>query len=327
MKAVQFDRYGPPTVLTCREVDKPVCGPRELLVRVQAAGVNPKDCLVRKGKFRWFTGQRFPQGMGHDFAGTVVSVGRHVDAFRDGDAVYGMTNGWKGRTYAEFLAVRASQSALKPSCLSFVEAAAVPLAAMTALQALRDLGRLAGGGHVVINGGSGGVGTFAVQIARILGADVTAICSERNADMVRALGARHVLDYNRDDIRELDRPVDVFFDVFGNRRFPDVRPLLTPRGRFISTVPGLPILTWGLVSRFLPGPRACMVVVKSRRADLETLAGWIEEGRLSPRVDRVYPLDSVPEAHAYIETRRARGKVVLTVGRGPVGTEAVIEGE
>lgn len=313
MKAIRFDHYGPPTVLACREVAAPVCGPAQLLVRVHAAGVNPKDCLVRKGKFRWFTGRRFPLGVGHDFAGTVEAAGAHVHDFKTGDAVYGMTNGWQGRSYAEFLVAQPSETALKPASLGFAEAAAVPLAAMTALQALRDIGGVVPGQRVCINGSSGGVGTFAVQIAAIMGAHVTAVCSGRNADLVRRLGAHQVMDYTRDDIRRLPEPVDVFFDVFGNGVFPEIRSRLKPRGRFISTVPGLPILKWGLFSRLSPGPRAHLVIVKSRATDLQTLSDWIAEGRLHPVVDREYPLAEAAQAHAYIETKRARGKVVLTV--------------
>jgi NADPH:quinone reductase-like Zn-dependent oxidoreductase len=313
MKAVLFERYGAPAVMICREVPRPECGPEELLVRVHAAGVNPKDCLVRKGKFRWFTGRRFPLGLGHDFAGTVETAGRQVDAFHAGDAVYGMTNGWKGRTYAEFVAVRASEAALKPQTLGFEAAAATPLAAQTALQALRDLGRTTGGQRVLINGASGGVGTFAVQIASLLGAHVTAVCSGRNADMVRQLGAHDVIDYTRQDLQQLSAPVDVFFDVFGNYHFPDTRTMITPKGRFITTVPGLPILRGAIFSRLAGGPQAHLVVVKSRAADLQTLSAWIETGRLSPVVDRTFALEAVQEAHAYIETKRARGKVVLCV--------------
>lgn len=311
MKAVQFDRYGTPDVLVWRETVQPVCGPDEMLVRVSAAGVNPKDCLVRKGKFRWFSGRRFPLGLGHDFAGEVALVGGRVAGFKIGDPVYGMTNGWKGRTYAEYVAVRASETALKPLALDFLEAAAVPLAAQTALQALRDIGGVSRGQRVLINGASGGVGTFAVQIARIMGAHVTAVCSGRNASMVIDLGAQQVIDYTREDIRQLDAPVDVFFDVFGNRRFPDIRATLSPRGSFISTVPGGPILKWALLSRLSGGPRAHLVVVKSCADDLLTLSTWIEERRLTPVVDRVFAMEEVREAHAYIETRRARGKVIL----------------
>ena len=313
MKAIQFDGYGAPDVLVFRDTPRPLCGPGDLLVRVRAAGINPKDCLVRKGKFRWFTGRRFPLGLGHDFAGTVEEVGRRVKGFQAGDPVYGMTNGWKGRTYAEFLVARPSETALKPSSLSFVEAAAVPLAAMTALQALRDLGGLTRGQRVLINGSSGGVGTFAVQIACLLGAHVTAVCSGRNADMVRRLGAHEVIDYTREDIQQLAPPVDVLFDVFGNFRFPVIRSILTPQGRFISTVPGFPIIKWGILSRLASGPRAHMVIVKSRDVDLQTISGWIAEERLTPVVDRVVPLADAQDAHKYIETKRARGKVVLAV--------------
>lgn len=322
MKAVQFDRYGPPAVLTAREVPDPVCGAGELLVRIRAAGVNPKDCLVRRGKFSWFTGRRFPLGLGHDFAGTVEALGPRSGRFQAGDAVYGMTNGWKGRTYAEFAAVRATETVLKPAPLTFEEAAAVPLAAQTALQALRDLGRLAPGQRVTVNGASGGVGTYAVQIAGILGARVTAVCSARNAELVRRLGADRVIDYRRQAPRESSGPVDVFFDVFGNQRFPDIRPLLLPRGRFIATVPGLPILKWSLLSRLGPGPRARLVVVTSRAADLQTLSAWIEARRLAPVLDRTFALAEAPQAHAYVETKRARGKVVLSVAGSGIGCPA-----
>lgn len=313
MKAIQLDCYGPPSVLVCRDVPTPACGAGELLVRVRAAGVNPKDCLVRKGKFRWFTGRRFPLGLGHDFAGTVEDIGQGAGVFNRGDAVFGMTNGWQGRTYAEFVAVRAEETALKPVALGFEAAAATPLAGQTALQALRDLGHVASGRRVLINGASGGVGTYAVQIARILGAHVTAVCSGRNADLVRQLGAHTVVDYTREDLGSQADKVDVFFDVFGNRRFPDIRSCLTPQGCFISTVPAIPILKWGLLSRLSGGPRARLVIVKSRAADLQTLSAWIEEGRLVPILDRTFPLEAVQEAHAFIETKRARGKVVLTV--------------
>ncbi len=313
MRAIQFDRYGAPSVLVCREIDRPACGPRDVLVRVRAAGTNPKDCLVRKGKFRWFTGRRFPMGLGHDFSGTVAAVGRQVAAFQVEDAVFGMTNGWQGRAYADYLTVRPSETALKPSPLEFTAAAAVPLAAQTALQALRDLGGLSGNQRVLINGSSGGVGTFAVQVARILGARVTAVCSGRNADLVHDLGAHRVIDYTREEIRHLGASFDVFFDVFGNCRFPDIRAVLKPNGRFISTVPGVPVMRWSILSRLSSGPRAHLVIVKSKTGDLQTLGRWIEEGRLVPVVDRVYPLADAQEAHAYIETKRARGKVVLQI--------------
>jgi NADPH:quinone reductase-like Zn-dependent oxidoreductase len=157
------------------------------------------------------------------------------------------------------------------------------------------------------------VGTFAVQIAAILGAHVTAVCSGRNSELVRQLGAHDVIDYTRQDLEKLPTPFDVFFDVFGNHRFPDVRRLITPRGAFISTVPGVPILQWAFLSRLSGGPRAHLIVVKSRATDLQTISAWIEAGRLSPVVDRIFPLEAVQEAHTYIETKRARGKVVLRV--------------
>jgi NADPH:quinone reductase-like Zn-dependent oxidoreductase len=313
LKAVVFTRYGPPGELVCRDLPRPQPGKGEVLVRVRAAAVNPKDCLVRKGKFRLFTGRRFPQGVGHDFAGEVAAVGSHVAGFAVGDAVFGMTNGWRGRAYAEYLVAPAAEMAPKPAALDYIQAAAVPLAAQTALQALRDLGRIADGAKACINGASGGVGTFAVQIARICGAEVTAICSARNADKVRALGASQVIDYTQGDILPRLPGCDIFFDVFGNRRFHDLKPYLAAKGAFISTVPNRRILIDRWMTPRPRGTRARLVIVRSRRADLDWLTRRIDEGRLHPVVDRVMDLETAGAAHTYVETRRARGKVVLQV--------------
>lgn len=313
MKAVVFTRYGPPGELVCRELPVPQPDAGEVLVRVRAAAVNPKDCLVRKGKFRFFTGRRFPQGVGHDFAGEVAAVGARAAGFAVGDAVFGMTNGWRGRAYAEYLVARAGEMAPKPAGLDYIQAAAVPLAAQTALQALRDLGRIATGAKVCINGASGGVGTYAVQIARIFGAEVTAICSARNQDLVRALGASQVIDYTEGDILPRLPGCDIFFDVFGNRRFRGVRPYLAPHGVYISTVPNRRILIDRWMTPRRRKPRARLVIVRSRRADLDWLTRRIDEGGLRPVVDRVMDLAAAGAAHTYVETRRARGKVVLQV--------------
>lgn len=288
-------------------------GKHEVLVRVRAAAVNPKDCLVRKGKFRIFTGRRFPQGLGHDFAGEVAAVGSRITGIAPGDVVFGMTNGWRGRAYAEYLLASPDELAPKPAALDFIQAAAVPLAAQTALQALRDLGRIGAGSKICINGASGGVGTFAVQIAAIFGAEITAICSSRNQDLVRGLGADQVLDYaGGDSLRRLPR-CDIVFDVFGNQRYRDVAPHLASNGVFISTVPSRRIFIDRWLTPRHQGPRARLVIVRSRSADLIWLARQIEDGRLRPVVDRVMDLAAAGAAHAYVETRRARGKVVLRV--------------
>jgi NADPH:quinone reductase-like Zn-dependent oxidoreductase len=223
-----------------------------------------------------------------------------------------MINRWSAGACAEMVRVPADELARKPHRLSMVEAAAVPLAALTALQALRDEARLGSGAEVIINGASGGVGTFAVQIAKCLGGRVVAVCSARNADFVRSLGADEVRAYDEGDITALGRRVNVVFDVFGSLPFPKARPLLTPRGRFVTTIPR-PQAFFRDVATRLTAQSARLVVVRSRARDLDLLRRWIDDGVLRPVVDRVLPLEQGAEAQAYIETKRARGKVVLTL--------------
>jgi len=313
MRAIQFHRYGRPEVLKLESAPQPRPGPGEVLVRVAAAAVNPKDCLVRKGKFAIATGHRFPLGVGYDFAGEVAELGAGVDDLREGQRVHGMLNGWRGRAYAEYLSCPAAELAPMPEALDSREAAAVPLAGQTALQALRDLGRVRSGDRVLINGASGGVGTFAVQVAKAMGAEVTAVCSAANADLVRGLGADHCHDYRESDPLDLEQRFDVWFDVFGNKSFPQARNALARRGVYITTVPAAASVAWHLGTRLSPGRRGLLVVVKSRRVDIEALTAWIEAGALRPVIARTYPLEWAADAHAYIETKRARGKVVLDV--------------
>lgn len=311
MRAVVIDRYGPPDELRLAQVPRPRPGRGQVLVRSRFVGVNPKDLMVRKGKFRLLTGRRFPLIVGHDIAGEVVEAAPGSD-LAPGALVFGMINDLAGRAYAEYAAVDADQLALAPASTGLDEAAAVPLAAQTALQALRDVAGITAGQSVLINGASGGVGLFAVQIARILGAEVTAVCSHRNLDLVRQMGAHHTIDYGQTDLPRLGARFDVFFDVFGNYRFAQARRLLQPRGRYIQTIPGARILLDGLLS-LGHGQRAQLVVVRSRRAQLDWLRGQIDAGQLRAVIDRSYPLSEAAEAHRYLATKRARGKVVLAV--------------
>lgn len=311
-RRIELPRFGPPEVLSLAEVPRPRPRRGEVLVRVHATGVNPKDCMVRKGKFRLFAGTRFPQSLGHDFAGEIAACGPGVDDPPPGTAVFGMRNGWRVGAYADHAIAEPDELAAMPGHLAWEQAAAVPLAAQTALQALRDLGGVKHGDRVLINGASGGVGTFAVQIARILGAHVTAVCSARNADLVRGLGADTIHDYAQSDPLTLVEAFDTWFDVFGNKSFPSARPALTRRGTYISTVPDGRSVGWHLATRLSPGRRGRLVVVRSRRRDLEALARWMEAGHLHPVIERTYPLAEAADAHALVETKRARGKVVLT---------------
>lgn len=313
MRIVQFQSYGTPEVLEVGAADKPEPGAGEVCVRVAAAAVNPKDCLVRKGKFHWITGRKFPQTLGQDFAGQVEAIGRNVSGITPNQRVFGMLNRWSGGAYGDYLIAPFSEFADMPKTISYEQAAAVPLAAQTALQALRDLAQLKSGQRVLINGASGGVGSFAVQIAKILGTHVTAVCSQNNATLVSELGADEVVDYRVTDPLSLTQRFDVFFDVFGNKNFPRAKHLLGQRGVYIQTIPNLKNAGWHLATRAWPFRRGLLVVVRSRRADLETLAGWISAGKLHPLIDRSLPLADVQDAHTYVETKRARGKVVLVM--------------
>ena len=312
MRAVVIDRYGGPEVLRQATVPRPVPIRGQVLVRTRFVGVNPKDVIVRKGKFKVATGKKFPLIVGHDIAGEVVEVGAGAD-LAEGDRVFGMINDFAGRAYAQFAAVDAQQLAKVPSSIELRIAAAVPLAAQTALQALRDDARIEAGQRVLINGASGGVGVFAVQIAKILGAEVTAVCSQRNTDLVTELGADRVIDYTQTELVELDATFDAIFDVFGNYSFDKLKHLLEPLGTYVQTIPSGRILR-DVARTLLRRKRAKLVLVKSRRDQLDWLRQQIDTGSLRVVVDRSFALEDAAEAHRYMETKRARGKVVLELG-------------
>ena len=312
MRVIHYQRYGGPEVLS--EGIAPVPEPQrgEVRVRVHAAAVNPKDVLVRKGKFKMITGRRFPQIPGYDIAGVVDAVGPGVRAFAGGDEVFGMIQSWGGGGYAEYAVLPVNQLARKPARLDTTHAAAIPLAALTALQALRDLAQLGRGEAVLLNGASGGVGTLAIQIAVNLGGRVTAVCSSKNRALVEGLGAHEVLPYDEAPLSSSGRSWDVIFDIFGSAPYPLARHLLRSGGRYVTAIPTARTVARDVLSRFTSQP-ARLVVVKSRRRDLQTLARWIDAGSLEPVIDRVLPLADAAEAHRHVETKRARGKVVLQI--------------
>jgi NADPH:quinone reductase-like Zn-dependent oxidoreductase len=319
MRALAYERYGPPEVQAVRQLPIPRPGRGEVLVRVRAAGLNPKDVLVRKGKFKRIGAAPFPRVCGYDFAGEVAALGPGAAGVRVGEAVYGMLNRWAAGAAAEFVAVPMGELAPMPALGegqdAFERAAAVPLAALTALQALRDCLRLAPGARVLINGASGGVGTFAVQLARLFGASGVSTSSAQNRALCRELGAQEALDYAVDDLAAAG-PFDAVFDVFGSLPAPRARPLLRAGGRYVTAIPSARSVVQDILTRWSRRP-ARLVVVRSRRRDLEALTGWLVQGELRPVVDRIYPLEAGPEAHRYVETKRARGKVVLRVSDAP----------
>ncbi|HYO44993.1 MAG TPA: NAD(P)-dependent alcohol dehydrogenase [Candidatus Limnocylindrales bacterium] len=325
MKAIAQDRYGPPDALEVREVEQPSVGDDDVLVRVQAASANPYDLhfmrgmpyIVRGFASRAGFGLRGPRLAirGRDLAGQVEAVGGNVRQLRPGDEVYGVGIG----TFAGFACASERELALKPRNLTFVQAAAMPIAATTALRAMRDLGRVGPGHRVLVNGAAGGVGTFAVQIARSLGADTTGVCSTRNVEMVRSVGADHVIDYTGEDFtRGLGR-YDLILDLVGNHAVSDCRRALAPEGTLLLSFGGRSDL-FGPIGQMLQATVLSRFASQTLRAftaqvtreDLVALTALAESGRLTPVIDRTYPLDEGREAMTYLEAGHARGKVVLT---------------
>ncbi len=286
----------------------------EVLVHVRAAAINPKDTFIRKGRFKRFTGSVFPILTGFDFAGEVAEVGAAVTDTPVGEAVYGMLDGWQGGACAEYLAVRTGRFCKKPERVSFDEAAALPLVSLTALQALRDRAGIATGMRVCINGASGGVGSMAVQIAKIMGARVTAISSTPHHDYLADLGADHCIDYRHGNIAAPGQRFDIFFDVFGNQPFWSVKPILSDRGVWVSTVIRPHVFLSSVLTRFFFRRKAKVVLVKSLREDLEQIRRWVETDVLRPVVHSVYPLEKIREAHVQQETKHTRGKIVIHIG-------------
>jgi len=321
MKAVIYCEYGSPAVLRFESVEKPVPRDSQVLVRVRAAALNPLDWHFMRGTpyiARLGIGLRKPAEirLGVDFAGVVEAVGRSVTRFKPGDEVFG------GRTgaFAEYVTVSENGVVAKPARLTFEQAAAVPVAALTALQGLRDIGRLQPGQKVLVNGASGGVGTFAVQIAKSFGAHVTGVCSTRNVELVTSIGADRVIDYTRQNFTEGAEPYDLILDNVGNHALRDVRRVLAPAGTYVMI--GGPSGRW-----IAPMTRVLSVMVQSRfvsqelrffisqlnRDDLEALRLLMESGKVTPVIDRTYPFVEIAAAMAYLEEGHARGKVVITM--------------
>jgi NADPH:quinone reductase-like Zn-dependent oxidoreductase len=313
MQAIRYERYGGPDVLSLEEVDRPEPADDEVLVRVHAASANPYDYHFMRGTphlVRLISGLRRPKPgrrtLGVDFAGTVEATGAAVTRFRAGDEVFGLNAG----AFAEYVCAPEAQLAAKPPGVSHAAVAAVPVAGLTALQGLRDHGQIAAGQRVLVNGAAGGVGTFAVQIARSFGAEVTGVCSTRNLELVDSIGAEQVVDYTREDFATLERRYDLVFDAVGNRSLGDLRRVLAPGGRFVAAAGPVRRGLWLKVAG-----RGRMVSFTARRdaTDLAALAELLADGEVTPVIDRCYPLGEVAEAIRYLEAGHARGKVVISV--------------
>jgi NADPH:quinone reductase-like Zn-dependent oxidoreductase len=328
MKAVVYTDYGSPEVLEIRDVKKPVPNDDQILIKVRAASVNPLDWHFMEGTpyimRAMGVGLRKPKDprLGVDMAGQVEAVGKNVTQFKPGDEVFGGKTG----AFAEYVCARADRAiALKPANVTFEQAASVPIAAITALQGLCDKGKVQAGQKVLINGASGGVGTFAVQIAKSFGANVTGICSTRNLDMVRSLGADHVIDYTKKDFTKGDERYDVILDNVGTQPLSGFRRVLKPNGICVMIGGGGPndgglIGPMGrpvkalLMSPFI-SQKMGMMMAELNKEDLTILGDLMQSGKVKPVIDRTYPLSQIAEAMRYLEAGHARGKVIITVGQ------------
>jgi NADPH:quinone reductase-like Zn-dependent oxidoreductase len=323
MKAIVQDRYGSADVLELRDVEKPMVGDDEVLIRVHAAGVDPGVWHVMTGlpylvRVMGF-GLRKPRirVRGMDAAGTVEATGKNVIRFKQGDQVYGTCDG----SFAQYACARAERLAPKPANLTFEQAAAVPISGLTALNGLREAGNLQPGQRALIIGAAGGVGTFAVQLAKAFGAEVTGVCSTSKVDLVRTIGADEVIDYTREDFTEGTRRFDLILDTAGRRPLSHLRRALTPQGTLVIVggeggdrwLGGFQRQIFAPLRSLLTQQKLMGLISKERHEDLLTLKDLIEAGKLTPVIDRTYPLREAPQAIRYLERGHARGKVVLTV--------------
>lgn len=323
MKAIVYTEYGSPDVLQLKEITKPTPKDNEVLVKVYAVSVNSGDLhLLRADPFliRLSSGLLKPKNqiLGSDIAGRVEAVGSNIKEFKPGDDVFGniSADGWGG--FAEYVSVHEEALALKPANISFEEAAAMPMAAFTALQGIRHAGQIRPGQKVLINGASGGVGTFAVQLAKAFGAEVTAVCSTRNLDVARSLGADHVIDYTKEDFAANGKNYDLILATNGDRSISDYRRALRPKGVYVHTGGSMAQMTQAMIqgpwySRSGGQKMGSMGVAKPNKKDLLILKELLEAGKVKPVIDRTYPLSETAAAIRYLEEGHAKGKVVITV--------------
>jgi NADPH:quinone reductase-like Zn-dependent oxidoreductase len=323
MKAIVYHRYGSPDVLRFEEIEKPTAGDNEVLIKVRAASVNPYDWHFMRGTpylVRMMAGLRKPKAtrLGADVAGQVEAVGRNVTQFKPGDDVFGTCVG----AFSEYVCVSESALVVKPDAVTFEQAASVPIAAFTALQGLRNRGQIQAGQKVLINGAAGGVGTFAVQIAKSFGADVTGVCSTRNVEMVRSIGADYVIDYTQEDFTKRGQSYDLMLDCIGNHSLSACRRVLNPGGICIPVGgttdvwmigPLVRSVTSLVLSWFVSQKLIAFFSAKPSQQDLNTVGELVKAGKVTPVIDRRYGLSEVAEAIRYLEEGHARGKVVITL--------------
>ncbi len=315
MKAIVYTKYGPPDVLELKEVEKPTPKANEVLIKVHATTVTPFDWRSRNGKTfiaRMMSGPIRPKNniLGIELAGEIEAVGRDVKLLKKGDRVYG---GGRSGAYAEYICLSEEDVVTKPSNMTYEEAAAVPFGACVALQFLRDKGGIRSGQKVLINGASGGVGTFAVQLAKHFGTEVTGVCSTTNLELVKSLGADKVIDYTKEDFTKNGRAYDIIFDAVGKRSFSRCKGSLNQRGIYLSTVATLPLLLQMFWTSKIGSKKAIFMMSPRRTEDLVFLKGLIAAGKVKTVIDRCYPLSQTAKAQRYAEKGHAKGKVVITL--------------
>ena len=315
MKAIVYTKYGPPDVLELKEVEKPFPKDNEVLIKVHASTVTPMDWRFRQGKnpiARMMAGPIKPKNtiLGVEFAGEVEAVGKDVRRFKEGDQVFG---GGQPGAHAEYVCMPEEKVGIKPANMTYEEAAGVPFCGTTALYFLKELGKIQDGQKILINGASGGVGTFAVQMAKYFGADVTGVCSTSNLEMVQSLGADRVIDYTKEDFTKTGQTYDIIFDAVGKRSFSQCKNSLNRRGIYVSTIATIPILLQMLWTSKIGGKKAKFSLPPCTRKELDFLKDVIEAGKMKTVIDRRYPLEQTAEAHRYSENGHAKGKILITI--------------
>jgi NADPH:quinone reductase-like Zn-dependent oxidoreductase len=313
MKAVVFNKYGNNDVVEVRDMPVPLPGTGEVLVKVHAASVNPVDWKTRAGQLRLITGYKFPKILGRECAGEVAGTGRGVTHFKKGDQVILLPAVRSMGAFAEYACALEITTFSKSESISFEHAACIPIAGLTALQALRDKGQVSYSKKILVNGALGGVGHFAIQIAKIFGAEVTGVCSGANTELVKGIGADKVVDYTREDFTKGRERYDIIFDAVAKRSFGDCKNILTPDGIYISTLPSPPIILNQYLTRFFTSKKALSIWVKPNAADMAWIQAQIEAGRIKIIIDKAYSIEQARQALAYSETGKARGKIVLKV--------------
>ena len=314
MHAAVIDGYGSPDKLVLREIERPKPGPGEVLVRVRASSVNPVDCYIRQGGMRMMVRLGLPAPLGIDFAGEIAEVGEGIGGFAEGDEVFGWKHVRASGTWAEYTTVDAQWLGSKPPNLTMREAGVMGGTAVTALQGLVNEGGLTAGMHVLVVGASGGVGTMAVQIAKALGARVTAVCGASTVEMVSRLGADRVIDYRAEDVGRIEARFDIVLDCVGQRSYWQWRRLLAPKGRHV-VVPASPRhMLASVLSRLDIGRRSRFFFADPRREDLETIGRLVADGELRPVIDRTYALTEIAQGNRYVETGHAHGKIAIEIG-------------